>query len=452
MVNRIVLVLAIATLGCVGRPRTAPSANVAPRRAATEVTLYRDHAVVAHRVEVVIPAASTTTIRITAAAGIDPSNIYVVEKSELTVREVRAIGVHVPAPRPPKPEPEPCGDPCVEVEEEPASVAAPNVIPLAPIEVELVIGGLREGRFTLVVGYDTQRITWETAYTMTTTASRDRAVLRGAIAIRNATGVPLRDANVWVVDTEHGPATGRVAERLGNDLVGREGSSTPIARPRNLGRADLVEGDTRIELLPDAASRPMKSVLVYDPIGTALDHPGVTPVRDASLGVHPPASSRVTESFEIERDNVAAAGLPAGPVRLLERRADGSLALLGESRIFDASTRIASVDTVAVGTADGVTGKRERRELTIDEDRKRLVEEFLITIENTRERPVEVVLREHFYRGQNWALAYQSIPLELAAKEGSQQVVMRISVPARTTGTSGKPGQTKVLYVAVYTW
>jgi hypothetical protein len=107
---------------------------------------------------------------------------------------------------------------------------------------------------------------------------------------------------------------------------------------------------------------------------------------------------------------------------------------------------------VAVGTADGVTGKRERRELTIDEDRKRLVEEFLITIENARERPVEVVLREHFYRGQNWALAYQSIPLEQDSKEGSQQVVMRIIVPARAAGTTGKPGQTKVLYVAVYTW
>jgi hypothetical protein len=129
-------------------------------------------------------------------------------------------------------------------------------------------------------------------------------------------------------------------------------------------------------------------------------------------------------------------------VRLLERRSDGAIAVLGESRVFDAASRVAEEDTVAVGVADGVTGRRERRELTLDEDRKRLVEEFVITIANTRPRPVEVVLREHLYRGQNWTLAYQTAAD--AKKEGPQQISLRTIAPAH--------GEARVLYVVVYTW
>ena len=58
-----------------------------------------------------------------------------------------------------------------------------------------------------------------------------------------------------------------------------------------------------------------------------------------------------------------------------------------------------------------------------------------------RVRPVEVVIREHVYRGQNWTLAYQSAP---AVKEGAQQIALRAVVPAM--------GRAKVLYVVVYTW
>jgi hypothetical protein len=129
-------------------------------------------------------------------------------------------------------------------------------------------------------------------------------------------------------------------------------------------------------------------------------------------------------------------------VRLLEHRADGSLVVLGEARLFDAATRVASIDTIAVGTAEGVTAHRERREITVDEDGKRIVEEFAITIENTRPHPVEVVLHEHLYRSQNWSLAYHSA--RSAAKEGAQQIALRTTAPAR--------GKTKVIYVAVYTW
>ncbi|HEX7843378.1 MAG TPA: hypothetical protein VF469_38160, partial [Kofleriaceae bacterium] len=211
--------------------------------------------------------------------------------------------------------------------------------------------------------------------------------------------------------------------------------------PCDLGDLTLGDGETRVPLLAGTAPRALRSVLVYDPIGTGLDHAGAVPVSDPSLGIATAPPSQVSESFEIERDLRQTRGMPAGPVRLLDRHPDGSLELLGTARLFDPATRVAEVDTVAIGTAQGVTGHRARRGLAKDDDQRRFSEEFLVTLDNTRPHPVEVVVREHLYRGQNWTLAYQSAP---AVKEGPQQIALRTTVPAR--------GRAKVLYVVVYTW
>ena len=97
--------------------------------------------------------------------------------------------------------------------------------------------------------------------------------------------------------------------------------------------------------------------------------------------------------------------------------------------------------TIAIGTAVGLTGHRERRDWARDDDQRRFSEELLLTIDSARATPVEIVIREHLYRGQNWTLAYHSAP---AAKEGTRQIALRAAVPAN--------GRAKVLYVVVYTW
>src|SRR5262249_37168537 len=150
-------------------------------------------------------------------------------------------------------------------------------------------------------------------------------------------------------------------------LVGAAETTTPSVQPRALGVIDLPAGETRIEMLAGDPPRRMRAVLVYDPVGTKLDNPSCQPLRDAALGVSASAPARGTASFEVMRDEPASAGLPAGPVRLLERKADGTLAVLAEGRLFEPSTRVANVDTIPIGTAEGVIGHRERRELTIDD-------------------------------------------------------------------------------------
>lgn len=431
MVSRAALALCVA---CGAQPHAAPAASTGE-----QVTLYRDRALVKQRVEVAVPPAGSATIAIRVAAGVGADDVVVLDRGELSVSALRVGGAV--ADQPPRAvrdaavPAEPVEDPLdVDPPAEPARPAA-----AAPTDIELVVGAPREGRFSLALGYATDRLAWDAAYTMTTTAARDHAVVRGAVAIRNTAGVALR-AHTYLVDAELGSWRDHAAEQLAGALIGAAPGAPPTP-PRDLGLVALGDGETRVELLAGDPPRTMRSVLVYDPIGTRLDHPGAAPISDPALGVDGAVASRVTESFEIDRDGRTTAGLPAGPVRLLERRSDGSVAVLGESRLFDPATRVADVDTVAIGTADGVIGHRERRDWAKDSDQKRFSEEFLLTIDNARPRPVDVVIREHLYRGQNWTLAYQSA---VAAKEGPQQISLRTQVPAN--------GRAKVLYVVVYTW
>jgi hypothetical protein len=299
---------------------------------------------------------------------------------------------------------------------------------------QVVVDFARAGRHAIVVGYITDKLRWDASYTLTTSPARDRAVLHGVLAIHNSSGITLRGP-AHVIDAELGAWRARQSTQVAAEL------GEPGAARRELGALVVPPGEMQVALV-DGAPRPMHSVLVYDPIGTKYDSASAAPLRDASLGVTEPASPNVSESFEITRDAHETAGLPGGPVRLVERRANGSLAPLAEARLFDAATRRSDIDTIAIGTAEGVTGTRVRRELTDEESRHRLVEEFQIEIRNTRAHPVDVLVREHLYRGQTWALAYWSV--DDIRQEGPQAFAMRTRVLAR--------GQVKILYVVVYTW
>lgn len=411
MVSRLAL---LALLASCGARQPAPATA---KMLGDDVTLYRDWAVVRQRVELAVPE-NTTTVTVKIAAGIAVDQVMLLDRGGLPM-----TALHVQA------------DPDL----------PPEVLRLRkegiPTTLALDVDPKRPGTYTIVLAYVTDRLQWDVAYTMAASPQRDRGVLRGALAIRNTTGIVLHAASARLVDAELGAWRGKTAERLATTLVGGTPASTAPAPPRELGPLEIGAGETRVDLVP-ASTRKMSSVLVFDPIGTKLDNPGASPLRDARLGVEPPPSTRVTESFEVTRDHAATVGLPAGPVRLFERRADGSVVVLGESRLFEATSRVANVDTIALGTADRVTARRERRELTVDDENRRIVEEFVITLDNQRDAPASVLVREHLYRGQNWTLAYHSAAA--AAKEGAQQIALRAEVPARS--------KLKILYVVVYTW
>jgi hypothetical protein len=448
MVRLLAIVVAFAACG-------ARSPAPARRAAGDDIALYRDVAVIRQRVELDV-ATSPAVLRVSIAAGVAADQVMLIDRGGLTITALH--GQLDPNAELTAGEPEPpaiddtdedvddpldthVAPPAAKPDAEAAAAAAAPRKPAKPTELRLDVTAPRPGKYAIVIGYVTNRIEWDVAYTLTATPQRDRGVLRGALAIRNTTGIALRAANARLIDAELGPWRGKTAEQLATALVGGTPASTAPAPARELGALAIGDGETRVELMPPSP-RTMSSVLVYDPVGTKLDNPGASPLRDARLGVDVEKSTRVSESFEVARDTGGSKGLPAGPVRLLEHRSDGALVLLGESRLFEATARVANVDTIAVGTADGVTGTRERRELTIDDENRRLVEEFVITLDNQRAHEASVLVREHLYRGQNWSLAYHSAAA--AAKEGPQQIALRAEVPARS--------QLKILYVVVYTW
>jgi len=438
---------AAGAVACAPRHPRDPAAAAAVSGSA--VTLYRDSAVVEQRLELNVPASGVAVARVRVPAGLGADDVLVIPQAGVEVIALRQPGAVKTAPPPAPPGPR-HGDDLLGDELAPAEPEAEPPPPSdRPVELELTARA-RPGRVALRLGYVTSRLAWDAAYTLTASPAHDRAVLRGAVAIRNTGGVALPGAAVRLIDTSFADARTRGAAALTARLgltaaaAAAEPAAAETSTPRDLGQVDLPEGETRVELVRPAAPRPMRAVLVYDPVGTRFDHAGRDPATDADLGVRPPAGPRVDESFEIDRDPAITGGLPAGPVRLLERRPDGALALLGQSRLFDAAARVAQRDTITLGAAGGVTGGRERRELTVDEERKRVVEEFVITIDNQRPRPVEVVLREHLYRGTNWTLAYVSTPVGEETKEGPQQVAPRIAVPAR--------GKARLAYTVVYWW
>lgn len=399
------LLLILFALGCGAHSHPAP---VKARATGDDLTLYRDWAIIKQRVELDVNSTASKSVEV--AAGVTADQVIVLDRGGLTV-----TSLHIPT------------------REQFAD-------PTEPTKLTFDVSAPRPGHYTIVLGYLSDRFDWDVAYTMTANPARDRARLRGAVAIYNRSGISIRVSSARLIDADLGAWRGKTAEHMATVLVGGTPSSTPPVLPRELGPLVLGAGQTRVELLGEV-TRTMNAVLVYDPIGTGLDHTGSAPLIDEWLGAEEKTSTRVSENFEVVRDKAAIEGLPAGPVRLLEGKPDGSLSVLGEARLFDAATRVAAVDTIAVGTAEDVTGKRERRELTISEDGSRVTEEFVITIDNKRAYPVGVLLREHLYRGQNWTLAFHSTPD--AVKEGPQQIAMRTRVPAKS--------QLKVMYVVVYT-
>jgi len=415
------VVSAIVLWGC---HAAAPTAS---RGELTEVTLYRDAALVRARVEAELPAGATS---IAIAVPADALELGVVDRGGLEI-----VGVHVPLAK------LAVGSASTDDDDDAGSDAAAYQPP-SKASIDVVVP--HAGHYSIAVAYITHRLTWTAAYTMTTTRARDHASLHGSLAVTNGTGLALPRVALRLVDAPLAGWRAHERETLAARLIGDVASTTPIASPRALGEIALEPGETNVELAGISRPRTMRSVLVYDPIGNAHDNLGAVPVRDPNLGVVPVAPTRVSESFEIVRDPDATTGLPAGVVKLYEADASGALTLLGEARLFDDATRVAPVDTIPVGTAVGVTAHRERRELTVDDDdqRHRITEEFVITVDNARDRPVDVLVREHLYRGQTWLIAYEST--HHPAKEGAQQIALRTDVPAKA--------KTEVTYVVVYSW
>jgi len=300
-------------------------------------------------------------------------------------------------------------------------ILAGAVRPAVEVEVE---GG--DGRRRFHLRYATDRLPWQASYTLVDHAGRAR--LRGALTVDNQTGRRWQRAAIAVVD---GPAPDPIA-----------GGGAPPPPARMPGRYAIEPGPQRLELALRDRTLAVGSLLVFDPVGASLDHPTNPPESDPGYGVRRwPAA--LDETVKIDLAAVADVALPAGPVRLATVLADGALRWQGEGKLLPPAADAERYLTVAIGDVDDVRGARQRTDFVRDDAGQRLVEEIRITLTSTRATAVEVLVREHMYRGPCWTLAYHSTG-DGVAKEGEQQIALTTTVPPA--------GTTTVMYRVVYHW
>ena len=287
----------------------------------------------------------------------------------------------------------------------------------------------RDGRARFRLRYPTDRLSWQASYTLVDHARSGR--LHGALVIDNQTGRRWRQAALAIIDA---PAP--------DPAIG--GAALPAAA-RLPGHYAIEPGPQRLELALRDRPLPLRSTLVYDPVGPDLDH-ATNPPEDADgYGVQRwPAT--VDETVKLELGAIADVQLPAGPVRLAAVDGDGDgtgLAWRGEGELLPPATDAKRYLTIAIGRVDDITGHRARTDFVKDAPGQRLYEEITVTLVSTRKAPVDVLVREHLYRGPCWKLAYHSTG-DGVAKEGAQRIALTTTVPAGGTAT--------VVYRVIYHW
>lgn len=278
----------------------------------------------------------------------------------------------------------------------------------------------------------------------------DHARLRGHLTLSNRTGGALRADRVELVDRALQRASGPFASFLLRPRV--EHAIRRVALP---GALELPSGRGAKRALLPAGGSPVPVVVapVFDPVGDGLDQRRRRPRagRDfgtgrgagAGAGHTAPQSGPLSRTLMLDP---ARAGLdpdrcPPGAIKVVERRGGGPPAPLGEGRGFTDPGH--PVARVALGPAKGLTGRRRQTDYAYDPGGKRLVEELRIEIRNHRRRAAQVLVREHLYRGLNWALAYHN-QVGAVSKDGPQAIQFRLDVPAGE--------RREVVYRVVYTW
>ncbi len=324
------------------------------------------------------------------------------------------------------------------------------------------------GRVEIELVYVTRALRWRADYTLVMDSRRGRAQLHGNLGIDNGTGLAWPDASLTLIDGDRpvklagldaghagggdaGPSN-RAAVKVADPTKPRAEQPQALAVPETPRTAlpflvDVEVGAQAVALLGGVYELAARATLVYDPVGDERNLTGKEPKRDKDYGLDR-TSTAVSQSFDIDlKAAKIPEGLPAGSVRLLERAENGALTPLGEARIFEragsGTDELSPTTSIAVGRSGQVEGTRTRREFTLDEEGKRLIEEFEITLTSTADHPVEVTVREHLYRGMNWMLPYHNVGSGII-KEGPQKVALRTTVPAK--------GTARVVYRIIYAW
>jgi hypothetical protein len=303
------------------------------------------------------------------------------------------------------------------------------------------------------VSYQTGGVGWWSDYnvTLSEAGSACRLDVGAWVSILNQSGGTYRDARIKLVagDVHRAEfkqqvpmaAMSKAAREMADEAPGFDEKRFFEYHLYTLGRnTTLPDNSTKqIELFPAAKNVGCEKTLVY--YGQAGQHYGYgSPMTDRNLGLTSNSKIDVYLRFKNSEANGLGVPLPAGRVRVAKLDdADGSLEFIGEDRI-DHTPKNEPVQLM-LGHAFDVVGSRRQVDFSVESTRNTMGETIEVKLRNSKDEPVQVIVKENLYRWTNWKITQASHPWE---RQDARTIHVPVQVPPN--------GETVVRYSVRYTW
>jgi hypothetical protein len=314
------------------------------------------------------------------------------------------------------------------------------------------VAAKKAGTHRTRVSYQTAGLGWWTDYNVTLSEAGGCRIDVGAwVSILNQSGGSYRDAKIKLVagDVHRAEfkqqvpmaAMAKAHREMADEASGFQEKRFFEYHLYTLGRnASLPDNSTKqIELFPAAKNVSCEKTLVY--YGQADQHYGYgSLVTDRNPGIASNTKIDVYLKFGNSEPNGLGLPLPAGRVRVSKLdAADGSLEFIGEDRI-DHTPKEETVQ-LKLGHAFDIVGSRRQVDFSIESLRNTMSETIEVKLRNSKDEPVQVIVRENLYRWTNWRITQASHAWE---KQDARTIHLPVQIPAN--------GETVVRYSVRYTW
>jgi hypothetical protein len=273
----------------------------------------------------------------------------------------------------------------------------------------------RPGKHQVNVSYRADALSWQPEYSAIL-GDKNTIDVSAWAAVRNETGTDFVDADVTL---SAGGGDGTFA------AMGLAPGRPATSRPQTWkvpGRVTVRSGQPmQVELVPRKVGAKYKTALMYEAIDESAVEGTTSPVMDCS---YIPTAHRIGEYLEVD----LGAPLPNGPVRLL-RRVGNELVVVGTDQLRGSTN--SGVVRINVTGNDGVpiTGERTQinAQCTVSPSGRSLTEELELTITNSGDAAVDVVIREYMFRWHRWKIVRESVK---GTKADDRAQEYRVKVPA----------------------
>jgi hypothetical protein len=320
------------------------------------------------------------------------------------------------------------------------------------------IESARPARFPAELAYITNGISWEATYNIvapetTDVTAAEHADLSGWVTIKNDTGTDFPQAGIKLMAGD----VAKIQNLRNRGIMGGYAMSEAMAvnvAPSVTQKAfddfhlydlhrtvSLLDGEIKQVQFIDVPNITLKRDYQYDGAGNIPNgynnYGNVNTNRGFGIGDNTAVQAR--EEFKNSEANHLGMPLPAGRIRFYRRDGDGQMEFVGEGTIRHTPAE----ETVAVttGNAFDVKGHRTQTTFHINNQTRDLDEGFEIKLTNQKKQPVQVMVIERLYRGENWHILSSSLPY---TSIDSHTVQFAVDVPAG--------GDATLDYAVHYSW